>query len=449
MVLLAVGWGFMMGMGRALGAEDPLVDEGFRRDADRILEKLRDTTLLPLLHELRVSQVKIVEEGDVKAHWFFGLDTVFWVDGRHDAVSWNTGSRSRSVEPDVGLNHGAFATMRQGKLYTLGGSGLYKEHANLFVFNVLKGWNLLKARGLEPASVHAHQVVMVSEDQWWVLGNERPQEDEEGLDISRNTVWSLDLANLLWSKAGVMDADLAAVLGHFEVISAGEYAAIFGTTSGGVLNVLSGDFVELPGFTLGQIPPHDAYAVREHNVFWLVRGDAGAWSQQQLDLKAMHQGGSPRALIVAEMEASPDFNWFIGVLAVAALFLVGAAGTWAWLQRRRRNVVSVLQPAQAIVERSRSVPDAPVEASVLDADYELVLGMLDQPDRLMNAQKLNELLGIGPDVSEDSQRSRRARAIRRMNDAFMARHGVLFITRERDSQDRRHLLYKLEDIPEA
>jgi hypothetical protein len=84
-----------------------------------------------------------------------------------------------------------------------------------------------------------------------------------------------------------------------------------------------------------------------------------------------------------------------------------------------------------------------------DADYELVEALLAQPRRMLNAQEMNELLGIGPDVSEDSQRSRRARAIRRMNGAAQMRHGFVLITRERDPNDRRHLLYKVADVPKG
>ena len=84
-----------------------------------------------------------------------------------------------------------------------------------------------------------------------------------------------------------------------------------------------------------------------------------------------------------------------------------------------------------------------------ERDWDLVEQLLAQEQRLMNAQEMNALLGIGEGVSDDSSRSRRARAIRRMNAVFERKHGVPFITRERDVQDRRHLLYKVNEIPQG
>lgn len=413
-----------------------------KRDADRMIEKLRDTTLLPALQEWRMSEMKFTDGRTNLAHWFFGLDTVFWVDGRHDAVSWNTGSKSRSTEQAVGVNQGAFASMRQGKLYTLGGTGIYKNHSNLFVFNVLKGWDLLKVKGLEPAAAHNRRIVNVSENEWWMLGNLVEQQDERGEVISPRTIWSLNLTDLEWSRVASMPEELAELLGDFQVYGTEGFALIFGVSTGGVLNLNTRQFVELPQYTLTRIPPHDAWGTAGHMLHWMTRDVAGNWRVERLDLKQEYVKSKPQPFFLP-LHKNPSSAWMNYAMGGATLLLVLGAGGWFWLRSNRSTDVT----------QAPSAPSGPVVASPKevdvgdDEDYELVEHLLAQPKRLMNAQEMNELLGIGSDVSDDSQRSRRARAIRRMNAAFQARHGQAFITRERDAQDRRHLLYKLGDVP--
>lgn len=413
-----------------------------QRDADRMIDKLRDTTLLPVLAEWRLSELRIAEGRSNLAHWFFGLDTIFWVDGRHDAVSWNTGSKSRSTEQAVGVNQGAYATMRQGKLYTLGGTGIYKNHSNLFVFNVLKGWDLLKVKGLEPAAAHNRRIVNVGENEWWMLGNLVEQQDERGEVISPRTIWSLNLVDLQWSRVANMPEKLSELLGDFHVYDAEEFALIFGVSTGGVLNVNTREFVEIPQYTLARVPLHDAWGVRGDVIHWMVRDPRGDWQVDRLDLKQQFENSKSHPFFEPlEQQHAASWRLYAGGAGLVLL----ALGVGGWL-RFRKQPKSVEAP---VVEggQQKAKPTKVVEVDE-DADYELVEQLLAQPKRLMNALEMNELLGIGTEVSEDSQRSRRARAIRRMNAAFQSRHGVAFITRERDAQDRRHLLYKLGDVPE-
>lgn len=421
-------------------------EEGLaQRDADRMIEKLRDTTLIPRLAEWRLSELKFTEDRTNLAHWFFGLDTVFWVDGRHDAVSWNTGSKSRSTEQAVGVNQGAYAAMRQGKLYTLGGTGIYNDHSNLFVFNVLKGWDLLKVKGLEPAAAHARRVVNVNENEWWVLGNLVPQQDERGRVVSPQTIWSLDLVDLQWHRVAKMPEGLARHLGDFHVYGAKGFALICGVSTGGVLNLKTREFVELPQYTLARVPQHEAWGVRDDVIHWMVRGEVESWSSTALDLSALYDLAKPQAFFMPFDEERPSSIWGFALAGGLAVSMLGMGMWFKFRPTSLPNQVPV-SPSDGASADASSLVDSDDDD---DADYGLVEVLLAQPKRLMNAQEMNELLGIGPDVSEDSQRSRRARAIRRMNAAAQARHGLAFITRERDPNDRRHLLYKLCDLPKG
>lgn len=415
-------------------------DTSAERDADRIIRELRDTTLLPVLDELRLNWVRLGDASGDRAHWFFGLDTVFWVDGRHDAVSWNTGSRSRSMEQTVGVNQRAYASMRQGKLYTLGGTGIYREHANLFVFNVLMGWDLVKVVGDEPPAVTSRRVVERDGSTWMVLGSLSQQLGED--EAIESTVWELDLMAMEWRKVGTINGGLMRRLGDFRAYSTGGYVAIYGVGSGGIYHPQSGKFVELGSYTISQMPKFEAYGGRDTELFWFSRSRNGNWTYKQMDLKASFEAGKEQAFLGQGEDDGLLGSWWWGL---GGLVLGGLA----WLGLRSKEQAA----PEAVPVVAKAAVQAPAVRSVSDeedeADWDLVGQLLAQNKRLMNAQELNALLGIGEGVSDDSSRSRRARAIRRMNAAFERRHGVPFITRERDVQDRRHLLYKVNEIPQG
>lgn len=421
--------------GIAQGAE-PSEGEEVERDADRIIRELRDTTLLPVLDELRMNWVRLGDANGDLAHWFFGLDTVFWVDGRHDAVSWNTGSRSRSMEQTVGVNQRAYAAMRQGKLHTLGGTGIYREHSNLFVFNVLMGWDLVKVIGDEPPAITARRVVERNGNAWMVLGSlAQALGSDEGME---SVVWELDFLTMEWRRVGNIHPKLLRRLGDFRAFSVGGYAVIYGVGTGGIFHPESGKFVELPGYSFSEMPKFQAYGGRDAEIFWFSRGANGEWRHQRMDLEAEFSKGKATDFFGDEEETASSglVWWLVGVL------LMGGVGTW---YVRSREVVEPVVPVEEVVAKPAAAPA--VSEAEDEADWELVMHLLAQDKRLMNAQEMNLLLGIGEGVSDDSSRSRRARAIRRMNAAFERRYQAPFITRERDVQDRRHLLYKVNEIP--
>lgn len=449
----SIYWGFIA-LGLMLSPAWTLANEvrSTESEGDRVIRELRDTTILPLVQELGLVDVRLGDINQNAAHWFFGIDTVFWVDGRHDAVSWNTGSRTRSMQQAVGVNQGAFASMRQGKLYTLGGAGIYREHANLFVFNVLKGWELLNVRGNEPEAVSARRVVIRDDRTWQVLGISVPRRESDSEELNERSVMELDLVRMEWNLVGELNQDLARRLGDFRVypVHSG-YAALFGVATGGIYECASGQFAELPEFTLSHVPQCDAHGSKDGELFWLFKVGPSEWEADRLHLKSLFDASAKVSLFQGDVEGFSSKATLLAVF-VGALFAAIAGG----LHWKRRNASPLSEgpvPLEPSAVGQRMDPRiSSVSASTEDdddrADWELILRFMKQSTRLMNAQEMNNMLGIGPNVSDDSQRSRRARSIRRMNQAFERQYGRPFVTRERDANDRRHLLYKIDDFPE-
>jgi hypothetical protein len=65
-------------------------------------------------------------------------------------------------------------------------------------------------------------------------------------------------------------------------------------------------------------------------------------------------------------------------------------------------------------------------------------------DRQYTAADLNEQFGIAALSSDESQRARRARLVRQINDIYKRKHDRSLILRERDPKDRRHLIYRIK-----
>ena len=445
-----LGWGVAFGL--LLNAAPAAADEARspESEGDRVIRELRDTTILPIVQELGLVDVRLGDINQNAAHWFFGIDTVFWVDGRHDAVSWNTGSRTRSMQQAVGVNQGAFALMRQGKLYTLGGAGIYREHANLFVFNVLKGWELLNVRGVEPEAVSARRVVVRDDHTWQVLGMSVPGLDSEALN--ERSVMELDLVRMEWTVVGELDQELARRLGDFRAYPVqGGYAALFGVATGGIYECASGQFAELPEFTLSHVPHYDAFGSKDDELFWLTKVGSSEWKAERLHLKSAFDAATKAWFF--QSDAVELSKLTIALLFLGSALVLVVAGALYWKRRKKTELaeVSVSVEANGLAQKMDPRIPSPSQATQDDddrADWDLIHRFMDQSRRLMNAQEMNNMLGIGPNVSDDSQRSRRARSILRMNMAFERQYGRPFVTRERDANDRRHLLYKIDDFPE-
>jgi hypothetical protein len=61
----------------------------------------------------------------------------------------------------------------------------------------------------------------------------------------------------------------------------------------------------------------------------------------------------------------------------------------------------------------------------------------------IDAQQLDELLGIQDEANADTRKYRRSQIIKEINDIYLAQTGNSLIERERDQQDGRKYFYKI------
>jgi len=128
----------------------------------------------------------------------------------------------------------------------------------------------------------------------------------------------------------------------------------------------------------------------------------------------------------------------IGGWALLALVLSGGAFV---LGRR----VSLRQEPEAGMEVSTPEPKNGVAPSNGDHSFsQLTKRFVAFGEGVMDTAQLNKFLGLDAEQSEETKRSRRAQAIREVNNEYRVFHGQILIVREQDKADRRRTNYLIQ-----
>ena len=84
----------------------------------------------------------------------------------------------------------------------------------------------------------------------------------------------------------------------------------------------------------------------------------------------------------------------------------------------------------------------------IEDDYipsELIVQVMLNSGQLMGSDKMDEMLGTGDDPNPDSRRVKRSRIIQEINTEYQIIASKELITRQRDPNDKRFMLYKIEN----
>ena len=122
-------------------------------------------------------------------------------------------------------------------------------------------------------------------------------------------------------------------------------------------------------------------------------------------------------------QAIPKWAWAAMLLPLAFM-----AGRFSGMGRK---------PQTAMDEREDQRPEAPVGngLSLLTRNF------LDSDMRELDTAALNAFLGLDGDLSEETRRSRRAQAVRQVNQEYRLYSGQDLIYRVKDPNDRRRTTY--------
>jgi hypothetical protein len=77
-------------------------------------------------------------------------------------------------------------------------------------------------------------------------------------------------------------------------------------------------------------------------------------------------------------------------------------------------------------------------------NQELLKEIKQQSGNLLNSDEIDVILGINSSMSQDSKRVKRSRIIKSINEEYVLKKGKKLITRQRDENDNRYMLYKIK-----
>jgi hypothetical protein len=77
-------------------------------------------------------------------------------------------------------------------------------------------------------------------------------------------------------------------------------------------------------------------------------------------------------------------------------------------------------------------------------NQELLKQIKQQSGNLLNSNEIDVILGINSSMSQDSKRVKRSRIIKSINEEYILKKGKKLITRQRDENDNRYMLYKIK-----
>ena len=428
-----------------------------------------------------------------RLHCYFGLDTIVWREGRLDSIYWG-----RALELPViggsqlcGVYQGAVTWLYRGQLHLLGKASAYSSVLDLLACNPSTGWERLAVAGEMPSIHSALRGARVDGTTMLFFG-------DDGL------LMTLNLSTLTWAKSGKLTDKIVDYLGEFSVVDLSDYIMLFGNLGGGLIQKSTMEFVTNYDLRIGLVASAHSISVNLNQLsIHTDSPDFGA-SPVVFDAVSMFSGGASMSFQDDVEENAPatfDETVGVGFLIFGAGLGLGSLLVWLLFRRGRpaeRNAPDALEAAPTprfkfseevpISKRNESLEgqfavqrkdegkgpagSGASEVEVLEApsvlseertsgramgsEYavvnrskkrsgleDLMFKFQSSEVQTFNAAELNVMLGIELDASEESQRARRARLVKQLNEMSVEQTGHKVIVRERDPNDRRHLLYRI------
>lgn len=358
-----------------------------------------------------------------------------------------------------GFNLGAYHFNWKGRFLSLGGMGFWNEHALLVEFIPQTGeWELMPSEN-KPGFVH-ESMAWLDQGRNEVLALEHNNQMGENWSAGR-PVYSLDLETRTWNTIGVVNPKLAV---HFEVqwmtsVELEDYKVWMAQHKIIVMNKVDRRVVESVNFNrkmwrdaLGgrEAGEHSLWGTRKGELFLqFISAEKGVEEQLSLDIAALYEAGVDEAydLIVPGSVVSDAGNAEEGAQGMPlwsfALLLLGLPMAFA----AGRSKGSGRKGSKAEDGSGERQEEATVSSrnglSLLTRNF------LDSEVQEMDTAALNAFLGLDGDLSEETRRSRRAHAVRQVNQEYRLFCGQDLIYRVKDPGDRRRTTYFIKPGSES
>lgn len=415
-------------------------------------------------------------------HCFFGLDTVVWREGQMQSLCWGEEIKSTTTEALAisGISRSSYAFLFRGELQVIGGRDFLHWHNHWLTFGPASNWYVRDLNGDVPEVVDGRRVARLGAETLLIFD-------------AQQLVRRLDVDQGEFTLIGEVQPELKNYLGSFQIIELWDYWVLFGDLGGGILKKSTQEFVMNHELKLASLVGVDGWTMVANSLHLNLKQNPEAVI---IDADAIFTESAPTVLIVPSSSESSDFvhslnlksrGWALGLL-------VGWGGAVLFFRRKRHGPVEASKlPAAAPSKASQSTqrvaelkiekvenlhqvttnpgfaqgldtpdserrvkkvaqvqePQPAVESQTTGASRggtveEIISSLIAGGDRQYSAAALNDQFGIAALSSDESQRARRARLVRQINDIYKRKHNRSLILRERDPKDRRHLIYRIK-----
>ena len=373
----------------------------------------------------------LYHEGDYYATASCHFDVFKWVKSK-----W----QNLYTSDNKGFNCGTRFFFYQGKLHSLGGYGLWRPHSDLLVFDEVTGsWNKIYGSG-QPTDLHS-DFVSVAEDRIYSFF------PKDSFASQNDTAYTLDLKTFVWSRYDVSEfmSSTKSEAQFFIYGSESElkYFDLKDYTVFFVIRALTGDsgmvVFDKNSFSFHWLANQSLETSLRWRLFLnnqvLIKNKREEYIRFDFDqlIKDAVLLGEPKEILLAGEKDLVRSIWRWSILA----FLLGLSINRVFvLFRYKRDFLSLTKEIKENIASNKN--DQALENQVNE--------LLSRQGQLLTKDQLDKILQLPDNKNSDSFKVLRSRTVISINKVSIGRYGVELVLREKDINDKRVILYRINNI---
>lgn len=374
----------------------------------------------------------LYHEGDYYALASCHFDVFKWVKDR-----W----QNLYTSDNKGFNCGTRYFFYQGKLHSLGGHGLWRSHSDLLVFDEVTGsWSKIYGSG-QPTDLHS-DFISVAKDRIYSFFPKDPfasqYDSAYTLDLETSAWGRLDISEFLSSKKS--EAQFFNDGSDLKYFDLKDYTIFF------VIKSLTGDsgivIFDKNTFSFHWLANQSletkviSFRWRLfHNNQVLIKNKREEYIRFDFDqlIKDAVLLGEPKEIILAGKKDLTRSIWRWSILS----FLLGLSINRAFgFFKYKRDLLLFKKEIQENIVSNKN--DQALENQIIE--------LLSRQGQLLTKDEFDKILQLPDNKNSDSLKVLRSRAVISINQVSIGSYGVELVLREKDINDKRVMLYRINNI---
>lgn len=331
---------------------------------------------------------------------------------------------NKYIYSNRGYTCGTNTFVRDNTHYMLGGHGFWTNHLDLLSFDELHGsWELVTTKN-QPPNYFSGRVYQNSKGIYSLFGEQFNQRD--GLDLKNSQGYFLDWKTKEWKEIEIQieGLDLMDLIekGGLYFIQTEDYAFWASTT---VLKNIGWNLIEKE---TGKIFYFDSKNI-----------DMGIGPYLEIVGNVLRYTAPSGELKTLDLDQIRKQSKEVGYIRVKEGDAIEASSTWGYLLFFLLVGVGWVVVRQVLPKMKKEL--VPTKEPKKREPLEILLPYSGQS---LSTEVLDQLLGIDSQANFDSRRMKRARLINDINEQYLAQKGKELIVREKRTDDKRYVFYKIQ-----